>query len=67
MLANDTIALQRVASADCVRFAGHVIIGTWLSVTVIVNEHVAVFPLASVAVEVAVVVPTGNAVPGFWL
>ena len=48
MLANVTIALQRFASAVCVKFAGHVIIGTWLSVTVIVNEHVAEFPLASV-------------------
>ena len=34
-------------------FEGHVIVGDWLSTTLIVNEHVAVFPLPSVALYVA--------------
>jgi hypothetical protein len=32
-----------------------------------VNEHVAVLPEASVAVQVTVVVPTANALPDTWL
>lgn len=37
--------------------------GAWLSVTVTVNEQAAVFPLASVATYVTVVIPIGNADP----
>jgi hypothetical protein len=37
--------------------------GFSLSVTVTVNEHVLTFPLASVAVNVTVVTPTGKAAP----
>ena len=43
--------------------AGQVIVGAWLSVTVTVNEHVVVRPLAAVAKNVLVVVPTGKAEP----
>ena len=44
-------------------FAGQVIIGGCVSTTVIVNEHMLVFPAASVATAVTVVVPFGNAEP----
>jgi hypothetical protein len=44
-------------------FAGHVIIGGSVSLTVTVNEHVAVFPDASVAVQVTVVVPSWKVEP----
>lgn len=48
-----------------------VITGASLSVIVTVNEHELVFPAASVAVNVLVVVPTGNneplAKPDVWL
>lgn len=44
-------------------FAGHAIVGTWLSTTVTVNEHEFEFDDASVAVHVTVVVPTGNVDP----
>ncbi|MDV7397786.1 hypothetical protein RZS08_40675, partial [Arthrospira platensis SPKY1] len=40
---------------------GHVIIGSWLSTTTTLNVHWAVRPLASVAIAVTTVVPTGNA------
>jgi hypothetical protein len=40
-----------------------VIVGACVSFTVTVNEQVAVLPLASVAVTVTVVVPTGNVLP----
>ena len=40
-----------------------VITGNWPSFTVTVNVHVEVLPHASVAVEVTVVVPIGNAEP----
>jgi hypothetical protein len=38
-------------------------IGAWLSITVTVNEQDAVLPLASVTVNVLVVVPTGKLEP----
>ena len=44
-------------------FAGHVIAGASVSCTVTPNEHVPVFPTASVAVHVTVVVPTGKVEP----
>lgn len=37
--------------------------GAWLSITVTVKLHVVTFPLASVAVNVLVVMPIGNADP----
>ena len=43
-----------------VMFAGHVIAGSCVSCTVMVNEHAAIFPDASVAVQLTVVTPTGN-------
>jgi hypothetical protein len=46
-----TIALQSPGSLFTTTFTGHdVNTGNWLSITVIVNEHTEVFPLASVAV-----------------
>ena len=45
-------------------FAGQMIVGLTLSITVTVNEQVDI-PTAFVAVAVTVVVPTGNNVPGF--
>jgi hypothetical protein len=44
-------------------FAGHVITGFWVSITVTVNEQLAGLPEASVAVQVTVVVPAGNDEP----
>ena len=44
-------------------FAGHVIDGFWASTTVTVKVQLAVFPAASVAVAVTVVVPTGKKLP----
>lgn len=46
-----------------VTFAGQVIVGAWLSTTVTVKEHTAVFPATSVAVAFTVVVPTANVLP----
>jgi hypothetical protein len=42
---------------------GQVIMGLCLSSTVTVNEQEAVFPAASVAVQLTVVVPTGKGLP----
>ena len=42
-------------------FSGQVTVGAWLSSTVTVWLHVAVFPLASVAVQWTMVVPLGKA------
>lgn len=44
-------------------FAGQVIAGACVSCTVTENEHVPVFPTASLAVHVTVVVPTGKVDP----
>jgi hypothetical protein len=41
-------------------FAGHVITGFSLSITVTVNVLIVVFPEGSVAVEVTIVEPTGK-------
>jgi hypothetical protein len=41
----------------------HVIVGLVLSVTTTLNEHVAVFPAASVAVQVTIVVPKLKEIP----
>ena len=46
-----------------VMFAGQVIDGGWVSVTVTVNEQLPEAPPASVAVQVTVVAPTGKKEP----
>ena len=60
--ANFTVAPHTFASFATVTFAGHVITGAVVSVTVIVKVHVVSgeFGEASVAVHVTVVTPTGN-------
>ena len=52
-----TNAVQVPAAVLAEMFDGQVIAGAWLSTTVTVKEHVAVFPPASVAVAVTVVAP----------
>jgi hypothetical protein len=60
----NTIAPQLPGVLFTLMFTGHdVNTGTWLSVTVTVKVHVLVFPLASVAVNVLVVIPIGNDEP----
>jgi hypothetical protein len=54
--------LQRFGVLLIVTFAGHVIVGGWLSTTVMVKEHVVV-PQTLVAVAVTVVVPFGKKLP----
>lgn len=55
-----TIAEHKPGLLLVVMLVGHVIkVGAWLSITVTVNVQVEVFPLASVAVNVFVVTPTG--------
>jgi hypothetical protein len=44
------VASQEPASALTLMAAGQVIVGFWVSVTVMIWVHVAVFPLASVTV-----------------
>ena len=63
--ANFTVAPHTFASFDTVMFAGHVIVGAVVSVTVTVKVHVVsgLFADASVAVHVTVVTPTGNVAP----
>src|SRR5262245_21090080 len=58
-----TLLVHAPVGAFTVRFAGHVTIGGWLSLTVTMKVHVLLFPLLSRAVLVTVVVPTGNANP----
>ena len=48
---------------DSMTSAGAVIDGSSTSLTITVNDAVATFPAASVAVNVLVVVPSGNAEP----
>src|SRR6185436_3477144 len=57
------LRLQRPGSAVSTRLLEQVITGFWLSVTVTVKVQLLVLPLASVAVLVTVVVPTGNVLP----
>ena len=54
----DALDVHNPASAVIFAVAGHVITGFCVSVTFTVCEQVAVFPLASVAVQVIVCVPT---------
>jgi hypothetical protein len=56
-------ALQSPASFTLLMFAGQVIVGSWVSLTVTVKPQVAVLPLASVTLKTFVVVPIGNADP----
>jgi len=58
-----TIAVQRPASVFCVTFAGQVMDGFSLSLTVTSNWQVLVLPAASLAVQVTCVVPLGKAEP----
>jgi hypothetical protein len=53
------VASQEAMSALILMAAGQVMVGFWVSVTVMVWVHVAVFPLASVTVKVTVVEPVG--------
>jgi hypothetical protein len=53
------IALHELAPAFTFTAAGQVIVGFWVSVTVITCVQVAVRPLASVTVHVTVVAPVG--------
>src|SRR5258706_6947398 len=57
------LRLHRPASAVRTRLAGQVMAGFWLSVIVTVKVQVLELPLASVAVLVTVVTPTGNVLP----
>jgi len=57
------ITLDAPFGVTAVTFAGHVIEGGWVSLTVTVNEQVAVLPTPSVAVAVTVVTPFGNVEP----
>jgi hypothetical protein len=54
---------HRPGDAFTVRFAGQVICGGWVSLTVTVKLHVLELPLLSRAVLVTVVTPTGKAKP----
>ena len=58
-----TIAPQAFSSVLTIVSAIQIIFGASLSVTFILNEHSAVFPEASVAVEETRVVPTGKSEP----
>jgi len=58
-----TIAPHSPGSFDTVMSAVQVITGGSVSTTVTVNKQVLVFPAASVAVHVTVVVPTGKKLP----
>jgi len=57
------LRLHRPASVDDTRLPGQVINGFWSSVTVTVKLQLDWLPLASVAVLVTVVVPTGKLLP----
>ena len=59
-----TAVLQELELDETLILEGQpVICGAVLSVTVTLNEQVAIFPFVSVAVYVTVVVPTGNIEP----
>jgi formaldehyde-activating enzyme involved in methanogenesis len=58
-----TTALQRPGSLFTEMLAGQVAVGFSLSYTVTVNEQVPVLLLASVAVQLTVVVPAANVEP----
>ena len=58
-----TTAEHWLAAVPCTTFAGQVITGACVSLTVTVNEQVAVSPAPSVTVQFTVVVPFGNEPP----
>ena len=58
-----TTAEHWPGSVDLVMFAGHVMVGPSVSLTVTVKEQLAVLPDASVAVHVTVVVPFAKVEP----
>ena len=58
-----TTAPQSLGSVFTKMSAGQIIAGASLSITVTLNEHVEVFPSASVATEFTFVVPTGKTLP----
>jgi hypothetical protein len=58
-----TTALHWPTSALLVMFAGQVMLGAWPSLTVTVNEQLALRPAASVAVQVTVVAPSAKLEP----
>src|SRR5207249_5497936 len=58
-----TVLVQPPGAAFTARFAGQVICGSWVSLTVTVKLHVRALPLLSRAVLVTVVTPTGKAKP----
>jgi hypothetical protein len=65
--ANITVASHSPALFETVIFGGQIMTGNSVSFTVTVNEQVDIFPAASVAVELTVVVPLGKKLPGAWL
>jgi hypothetical protein len=60
---NVTLLAQAPDGAVTVRFAGQVIVGGWVSMTVTVKRHWLTLPLLSRAVLITVVVPTGKEAP----
>ena len=60
---NVTTAPHAPASLDTEISDGQTTLGFSLSTTVTLNEHVLVFPAASVTTKVLVVVPMGNVLP----
>lgn len=57
------VAVQPAAFAASVTFAGALMLGVWMSLTVTVKLHIAVLPAASVTVKALVVMPMGNVAP----
>ena len=57
------MALQRFVVFVTAMFAGQVIVGSCVSLTVTVKAQVAVLPAPSVTLKVFVVTPTGNEAP----
>ena len=62
-VAYSTVGLQTPTGGLTTMFAGQVIAGAVVSLTVTVNVHEPVLPAASVAVHVTVVVPSGKPEP----
>jgi hypothetical protein len=59
----ETMAVQDPTGVVTVIFGGQIMIGGSVSFTRIANVQVEVFPDASVAVAVTVVIPTGKKLP----
>lgn len=60
---NETFAPHWPAVLLTIIFAGQTMVGNCISLTLIVNVQVVVLPVASVAVHVTVVIPTGKKDP----